>query len=144
MPFGLRNASQTFQRLIDLTLADMSFAAGYIDDVIVGSSDISSHFGHLEKLFARLRSFGLRLKMPKCTSFKKSVPFLGFTISAAGVEPLRSKIDPIDEYPTPENEYQVRRFLGMTGFYHRFIRNFSGIAAPLSDDEKNVRKISMD
>ena len=116
MPFGLRNASQTFQRLIDTALQDLPFAKAYIDDMLVASKSMKEHMQHLQLIFERLRQYGLRLKLKKCEFCKDKVTFVGSEISAQGLQPPPYKVEVIDRISKPITARELKRFLGITGF----------------------------
>lgn len=131
MPFGLRNSSSTFQRFIDTQLRGLDFAMAYIDDILVFSPDQESHDIHLQQLFDRLKSVGLRLKEPKCQIAQTSVEFLGYSIDSNGIKPPSSRIESLNSLEQPKDNKGVVRMLGMFGFYQRCIPNFAHIALPL-------------
>ena len=133
MPFGLCNAPATFQRLMDTVLMGLNFEVclAYLDDIIVFSRDLDSHFERLEILFQRLREAQLKLKPSKCQLLRKQVSFLGYTVSQAGVGTDPDKIAAVRDWPVPQNLRQSRAFVGLCQYYRRFVPNFSGIAAPL-------------
>ena len=133
MPFGVCGAPATFQRLMDTVLIGLNFeiCLAYLDDIIVFSHDLPSHFERLEKLFQRLQDANLKLKPTKCRLLQRRVSFLGYTVSAAGVETDPEKISAITNWPTPQNLRQCRAFVGLCQYYRKFVPNFSNIAAPL-------------
>jgi len=133
MPFGLCNAPATFQRLMDTVLMGLNFdiCLAYLDDIIVFSRDLPSHMERLERLFQRLREANLKLKPSKCHMLQKSVAFLGYTVSGEGISTDPSKIEAVENWPTPTNLRQSRAFVGLCQYYRRFVPNFSAIAAPL-------------
>lgn len=132
MTFGLRNAAQTFQRFIDEVLRGLDFCYGYIDDILLFSESEEQHKQHLRQLFQRLDDYGMLINTSKCVFGKPSVTFLGYTVSAAGVQPLESKVQAIQEFPTPKTVKELRRFLGMINFYRRFIPGAANLQAPLN------------
>ena len=132
MTFGLRNASQTFQRFIDEVLSGLDFCYGYIDDILVFSSSEHEHKEHLRMLFARLSEYGILINTSKCVFGQKEVEFLGYKVSAAGTRPLQSKVEAIQNFPTPRTIKELRRFLGMMNFYRRFIPHASSVQGPLN------------
>lgn len=142
MPFGLRNAAQTFQRLIDMALQDLPCAKAYMDDILVASKNQSEHLQHLEQVFQRLQKYNLRLKSSKCEFFKTEISYVGIRITSQGVKPDPSKVTAIGETPLPTTAHGLRRFLGMAGFYHRFVKNYSAIATPLTDLTHNIKSKS--
>ena len=140
MPFGLRNASQTFQRLMDMALHDLPFAQSYIDDLLVASKCHSEHIQHVQQVLKRLEEFGMHVNARKCEFFRDSVVYVGMNISAQGIEPVKGKVDEIRNFPRPTTIQGLRRFLGMAGFYHRNVPHFSEVAAPLTDLTRNHKK----
>lgn len=131
MPFGLRNAAQTFQRFIDGVLRNLPFCFAYIDDILVFSNSQEEHDNHLRALFKQLAEYGIRINSEKCTFSATKVKFLGYSISANGSEPLQERVADLQACPPPENVRQLRRFLGMINFYRRFIQNAAQSQAPL-------------
>lgn len=121
MTFGLRNASQTFQRFLDEVLRGLDFCYSYIDDILIFSKDDSLHLEHLETVFRRLQDYGLHINEAKCCFGLSEVTFLGYVISAQGTRPLDDRVKTIQEYPPPKTVSGLRRFLGIINFYRRFI-----------------------
>lgn len=133
MPFGLRNAAQTFQRHIDTVLKGLPFVAVYIDDILIASIDPEEHKRHLTIVLQRLHDNNLQLKLSKCHTFVDSVTFLGHHISANGIKPLDSRLKVITDFPKPDNITQLRSFVGMVNFCRRFVPNMSNLVAPLTE-----------
>ena len=131
MPFGLRNAAQTFQRFIDEVTRGLDFCFAYIDDLLIASSDEETHRQHLQQVFTRLRDYGVQLNASKSTFGVPTVTFLGHTVSSAGIAPLQSKCEAIQQFPKPSTQRQLREFLGMVNYYNRFIKNCSLLLQPL-------------
>jgi hypothetical protein len=123
MPFGLRNAAQTFQRFIDSVLRGLPFVFGYIDDILVASANEAEHLKHLETLFERLQEYGLVINPSKCLFGQRSLEFLGHVIDSNGCKPLPSEVDAIRQFPVPQTVKQLRRFIGLVNFFRRFIGN---------------------
>ena len=123
MPFGLTNAPATFQRLMDLVLAGLNWieCMVYLDDIIVFSSTWHEHLLRLEKVFKRLREFKLVAKMSKCQFGRKELEFLGHILSAEGISTDPNKVKAMETVPNPTNVSELRSFLGMVGYYRRFI-----------------------
>ena len=132
VPFGLAQASAYFQRLINEVLTDCNFAMGYLDDIIIFSKTEEEHLQHLEEIFERLQKAGLKLKLQKCSFFKKHIQYLGHLISDEGIQPLPEKLESIAKIPVPQNVKQVKQFLGLVGYYRKFVPCFSDIARPLT------------
>ena len=132
VPFGLAQAPAYFQRLINEVLTDCNFAMGYLDDIIIFSKTEEEHLQHLEEIFERLRKAGLKLKLQKCSFFKKHIQYLGHLISDEGIQPLPEKLESIAKMPVPQNAKQVKQFLGLVGYYRKFVPHFSDIARPLT------------
>ena len=132
MPFGLCNAPATFQRLMERVLAGLQWeiAVLYIDDIIVFSSTLESHFRCLGLVLDRLRAAGLKLKPAKCKLLHHKVEFLGHIVSAQGVGVDPDKVAKVVSWATPTSLTQVRSFLGLCAYYRRFIKAFSSVAKP--------------
>jgi cleavage and polyadenylation specificity factor subunit 1 len=121
MPFGLKKAGLTFQRLMDRVGADMPFVFIYLDDILVASPDAEVHLLHLWSVLQRLREYGLVLNMEKCKLGHQSVDFLGHRITAGGVEPLLKHVVATKDYPQPTDVKTLQSSLGLVNFYRRFI-----------------------
>ena len=132
VPFGLALAPAYFQRLINEVLTDCNFAMGYLDDIIIFSKTEEEHLQHLEEIFEQLRKAGLKLKLQKFSFFKKHIQYLGHLISDEGIQPLPEKLESIAKMPVPQNAKQVKQFLGLVGYYRKFVPHFSDIAMPLT------------
>ena len=141
MPFGLCNAPATFQRLMDCVMFGLNFETClvYLDDIIVFSADIDSHLQRLKLLFERLKLTNLKLKPSKCKLIQRSVKFLGYVVSDEGLSTDPDKVEAVANWPTPVKLREVRGFLGLCGYYRRFVRQFSDIAAPLHAMTKKNR-----
>ena len=133
MPFGLRNAAQTFQRFIDEVLRGLPFCFAYIDDLLIASPDETSHKQHLHQVFQRLQDYGVQINADKSQLGVTSIEFLGHTVSPAGIAPLPSKCDSIQQFPKPSTQRQLKQFLGMVNYYNRFIPHCSLLLQPLYD-----------
>jgi len=132
MPFGLKNAGMTFQRLMDRVLAGLPFVFVYIDDILVASPDLDTHLEHLRAVFQRLRQAGLQLNLQKCELARGAVEFLGHRLSAAGCRPLEDKVAAITRRPLPNTVRELQQFLGMLNFYRKFIPAAARILCPLT------------
>ena len=133
MPFGLCNAGSTFQRLMDVVMSGLHLdvCLVYLDDIILFSRTVDEHLERLVRLLGRLRSAGLKLKPEKCSLMQKSVSFLGHVVSGEGIATDPKKIETVTEWPVPASVKDVRSFLGLTGYYRRFVKGYASIAAPL-------------
>jgi hypothetical protein len=116
MPFGLRNAGMTFQRLMDSILGSLPFAFVYLDDILVASTDEVAHWWHLEAVFSALQQNGLVINPDKCLLACKSVDFLRHRLSASGIGPLPSREQAIADFPRPATVKQLLAFLGLFNF----------------------------
>ncbi|BHF77218.1 hypothetical protein SprV_0502032200 [Sparganum proliferum] len=132
MPFGLRNATQTFQRFIDQVLRGLDFVYAYIDDLLVASSDAAEHEIHLRQLFERLDSFGVVINAAKCEFGARSLIFLGHEVNSDGIKTVPEEVSAISTFPVPTTINQLRRFLGMVNYYHRFLPHGATILQPLN------------
>lgn len=135
MPFGLTNAPSTFMRLMNYILRAFigKFVVVYFDDILVYSKSLEEHIQHLRSVLDVLREEKLYANLKKCTFCMDRVVFLGFVVSADGIEVDKEKIKAIKEWPTPKSVTEVRSFHGLASFYRRFVRDFSTLAAPLNE-----------
>ena len=141
MPFGLSNAPSTFMRLMTEVMRPFrgKFVVVYFDDILIYSRSPDEHENHLQEVCAKLQSKQLVANVNKCAFLRSSITFLGFVISAAGIAVDPGKTAAIRNWPIPTSPFEVRSFHGLAQFYRRFIKNFSSLAAPLSDLLKESR-----
>ena len=134
LPFGLCNAPATFQRLMNDVFRKHldDFVIVYIDDILIFSKDEAEHLEHLEKVFELLREHKLYGKPSKCEFATPSCTFLGHVISRDGICPEISKVEAIQEWPQPKSLTETRSFLGITGYYRKFVKNYAEISLPLT------------
>lgn len=134
MPFGLKNAPATFQRLMNNVLVGLQGLKCfvYLDDIVVYGSSLQDHNMKLKEVFDRLSQHNLKLQPDKCEFLKKEVMYLGHLITQNGVKPDPKKIEAIQNYPIPKTPKDIKAFLGLAGYYRRFIENFSKLSQPLT------------
>ena len=132
-PFGLSQAPAYFQRLVHEVLKGITFAFGYLDDILIFSPDNKTHLEHLEVVFQRLKEADLKLKASKCNFFKKHIQYLGHLVSGEGIEPLPEKLEAVRKMPPPTTPKEIRQFLGLVGYYRKFVPKFADIARPLTN-----------
>ena len=134
MPFGLNGAPAMFQQLMDQVVRGLEgFSAAYIDDVVIYTTTWREHLTHIRAILQQLRQAGLTAKPQKCQFAMKECVYLGHDFGGGQVKPLPSKVDAVSSYPIPQTKKQVRTFLGLTGYYRKFIPNYTEIPAPLTD-----------
>ena len=121
MPFGLKNAAQTFQLFMDQVVRGLDFCYVYIDDLLVASSSPLEHQQHLRLIFERLSHHGIIINAQKCTFGASSVQFLGHLVDHDGIHPLQTKVQAIVDFPQPTSRRQLRTFLGLINFYHPWL-----------------------
>jgi cleavage and polyadenylation specificity factor subunit 1 len=135
MTFGMRNAGNTFQRLMDRVL-NGSNGFPYLDDVLVASKSAADHERHLRDVLQRLSAAGLVLNTEKCQFAVKELDFLGHHVSAAGIAPLASRVADLQRHPRPGSVQELMAFLGTINFYRRFIPKAAAILRPLTESLK--------
>lgn len=133
MPFGLRNAPATFQRLMNRVVGDLEGCSVYLDDVVIYSDDWDVHLDRIGELFDRLAHAHLTVNLAKCDFAKATVTYLGRVVGQGRVCPVRAKVQAIDNYVPPTTKKELMRFLGLVGYYRCFCRNFSTVVAPLTN-----------
>ena len=141
MPFGLTNAPSTFMRLMNHVLRAFigKFVVVYFDDILIYSKNLDEHVEHLKLVLDVLRTEKLFANLKKCTFCTDKLVFLGFVVSAKGIGVDAEKVKAIKEWPKPTNVGQVRSFHGLASFYRSFVKDFSSLAAPLTEViKKNV------
>ena len=134
MPFGLHGAPATFQRLIDRVLQGCEdCSAAYLDDVVIFSHSWITHLQHLHRVLQKLYEAGLTLNSRKFEWAKPETKYLGYNLGGGEVRPQLDKVEAIRDSPRPHTKKQVRSFLGLVGWYRRFIPHFATIAVPLTN-----------
>ena len=142
MSFGLSNASAVFMDLMKRVLKDFldQFVIVFIDDILVYSQSKTEHEQHLRLVLQRLREHRLYAKFSKCEFWLPQVTFLGHIVSKEGILVDPSKIEAVRDWPRPSNVPEVRSFLGLAGYYRRFVEGFSRIATTLTELTKKKTK----
>ena len=133
MPFGLCNAPATFQRLMDLVLSGIQWSSCLVyiaDDIVIVGKTVQNHLDNLQLVLDRIKRAGLRLKPSKCHLFQK-ILYLGHRITRDGVATDPGKIDAVRKWAVPRTVQEVQRFLGLVGYYRKFVSNFAATAKPL-------------
>ena len=133
MPFGMKNAPATFQRMVNELIAGLEGCEAYIDDVVIYSNSWEDHVERIRSLFQRLSAANLTVNLGKSEFGCAEVQFLGHVVGCGRVKPLTAKVEAVDYFPPPQTKKELMRFLGMAGFYRRFCKNFSDVAAPLTN-----------
>ncbi|MCG8096943.1 MAG: DDE-type integrase/transposase/recombinase [Candidatus Thiodiazotropha endolucinida] len=139
MPFGLVNSGATFCRLMRKILSELSNVDSFVDDMWIFTETWKDHVTSLREVLDRLRTAKLTAKPSKCMIGYSSIECLGHSVAAQSVRPQEDKIQAIKDAPQPSTKRQIKSFLGLAGFYRRFIPNFSSIASPLTDLTKKSR-----
>ena len=139
LPFGLTNAPATFMHLMHQTFRKQldNFVLVFLDDILIFSKTLEEHEKHVEEVLSILRKEKLYAKESKCEMFQGEVEFLGHRVGHKGIRMMEDKVEAIKEWPTPVKVTDVRSFLGTAGYYHKFIKDFSGLALPLTHLTKN-------
>jgi hypothetical protein len=139
---GISVGCQVFSRVVDSLFGDLKgkFVYNFMDDLVLYSSSFKEHLAHLREIFARLEKAGFTLKQEKLHLVQQEITILGHLVSAQGIRILPERVEAIRNFPSPKNLKAVRRFLGMAGFYGRYIDRFSQIVEPLHAlKRKNVK-----
>ena len=131
-PFGLAQAPAYFQRLINEVLSAFTFAFGYLDDILVFSPDMTMHPQYSRLLFARLKKAALKLKEVKCNFLKKHIQYHGHIMLGEGITLLPEKLTSIQNMLPPKTPKEIKQFLGLIGYYRKFLLRFLDLARPLN------------
>ena len=147
VPFGLRNAAQSFQRFINHVLHGLHFVCAYVNDVLIASSSKEEHIKHVQTLFERFEKNGVVINPVKWEFRKSEIHFLGQFINSAGIFPSFSQVEAIENFPVLDTTRKLRQFLGMIIFYRRFMPMCAQVVKPLTDmltDLKNCEIVLSD
>ena len=139
VPFGLAQAPAYFQLLMNKVLKGLKFTMTHLDDIIFSQNELQC-LEHLEIVFSRLREAGLKMKQSKCDFFKSEIHYLEHLISPEGISPLLDKLDSIKHMPVPSSMKEIKQFLGLTGYYRKFVPRFADISRPLTTLTKKDTK----
>lgn len=143
LPFGLKNAPSIFQRAIDDILREEigKCCHVYIDDIIIFSDSERNHIYDITKIFKKLLNANMRVSLEKSKFFKTSVEYLGFIVSTKGIKTCPSKVEAIVNYEVPSTLRGLRSFLGLAGYYRRFVKDYASIAKPLTINTYEERTV---
>ncbi|XP_062088841.1 uncharacterized mitochondrial protein AtMg00860-like [Humulus lupulus] len=135
MPFGLTNAPSTFQVAMNQLFRPFlrRFITVFFDDILVYSQSIEEHVSHLRLMLQLLQDHSFYAKVSKCQFFQTTIEYLGHVVSADGVRADPTKIATMVDWPIPSTIKQLRGFLGLTGYYRRFVAHYASLAAPLTE-----------
>ena len=140
MPFGLRNAAQTFQRFIDTVIRGLNFCYAYIHDLLIASKNKEEHVDHLKTLIKRLKEYGVIINPTKCVFGKEELEFLSYNVNNDGTKSLPGRVKAISNFAISKTVKELHKFLGMLNFYRRFIPKAAIIQQPLNDLLRGQKK----
>jgi len=145
MPFGLKNAPATFQRLMNEILRDHinKKCVVYLDDILIFSTSLKEHIQAINEIFQILEKKNLKIQIDKCNFMKKETEFLGHILTKEGIKPNPNKIAIIEKLLLPRTEKQIKSFLGITGYYRKFIKDYAKVAQPITKYLKKNVKINL-
>lgn len=134
LPFGLKNAPSIFQRVMDDILREHigKICHVYIDDIIIFGKTFEEHLENLKTILETLQNANFKIQPDKSEFLRTEVEFLGFIVSETGLKPNMKKVECIQKYPEPKNLKELRAFLGLSGYYRRFVKDYAKIAKPLT------------
>ena len=142
LPFGVAAAPAFFQSTMEAILRDLPHVCVYLDDILVTGASETAHLYNLSVVLERLEVAGVRLKREKCSFMLQEVEYLGHRVSARGLQPLASKVQAIQDAPTPKDVSQLRSFLGMLNYYGRFLPDLATLLSPLYELLQSSKKWS--
>lgn len=145
MPFGLKNAPATFQRLMNEMLRDFinKTCVVYLDDILIFSTTLQEHVKAIRDIFKILESKNLKIQVDKCNFMRKETEFLGHILTKDGMKPNPNKIKVIEKLELPKTERQIKSFLGLTGYYRKFVKNYAKVAQPITKYLKKGARINL-
>lgn len=143
MPFGLKNTLATFQRIMDNILRGIQNekCLVYLDDIIVFSVSLQEHIVNLRSVFERLRETRFKIQLDKSEFLRKEVSYLCHLITLHGIKPNPDKIKVIQKFPLPKTAKEIKQFLGLLGYYRKFIKTFATLTKPMTKCLKKGAKI---
>ena len=144
MSFGLTNAPAYFMNLMNKVFMDEldKFVVVFIDDILIYSKSVQEHEQHLRVVLEKLKAHKLYAKFSKCEFWLEKVAFLGHILTAEGVAVDPEKVEAVSNWQQPTNVSEIRSFLGLAGYYQRFIEGFSKIARPMTELLKKEKKFT--
>ena len=131
LPFGVSSAPGIFQRTMENLLQNISHTVVRVDDVLVSGRDDADHIRNLEEVLSRVSAAGVHLNKDKCEFMAPRVTFCGQVINQEGIQPMKEKVSAVVEAPRPTSVSQLKSYLGLLNFYHRFLPKLSSVLAPL-------------
>lgn len=145
MPFGLKTAPATFQRLMNTVLKDYinKICLVYLDDIIIFSTSLQEHIESLKLIFNCLQNANLKVQLDKSEFCKRETQFLGHIVTQDGVKPNPSKVECVVNFPIPKTPKQIKQFLGLTGYYRKFIKDYSHLTKPMTKYLKKDAKLNI-
>ena len=144
MPFGLKTAPKTFQKAMDICLRGLIGynVFCYMDDVVIFANSVEEHKRVFNEVMERFRKYNFKIQIDKCKFLASSVSYLGHILGETGIKPDPKKVEAVRNFPVPKNRKNIRQFMGLSGFYRRFIKNYAQIGKPLfkllQDGEKFI------
>lgn len=145
MPFGLKNAPATFQRLMNNILREFinKICVVYLDDILIFSTSLEEHLDSLGRILQRLRESNMKLQIDKCHFAERQTEYLGHVVTNGCIKPNPNKVDAINTIDLPTTQKEIKSFLGMTGYYRKFIKDYAKVAYPMIKYlKKNGSRIS--
>lgn len=145
MPFGLKNAPATFQRLINHVLKDLinKICVVYLDDILIFSTSLQEHLNSLQEVFQKLRESNLQIQIDKCHFAEEFTNYLGHVITNNGIKPDDKKVTAIKSMKLPSSPKEIKQFLGITGYYRKFVKDYAKVAYPMIKYLKGNTKVNI-